>query len=79
MEVSKWIKLVYSLKARYYLHTKEYPLQEDNAITGINNAEDDFKAKFQNSYLQSFNPFILFLVYDRDCICQEVIAMQRVY
>ena len=65
-DASKWIKLAYSLKARYYLHTKEYPLAKDNAILGINNAEDDFKAKFQNSYLQSFNPFYSFLVYDRD-------------
>lgn len=62
----KWIKLAYSLKARFYLHVQDYPNAKANAILGIDNADDDFKAKFGNSYGQSFNPFYSFLVYDRD-------------
>lgn len=65
-DASKWIKLAYSLKARFYLHVKNYPLAKQNALLGINSASDDFKAQFKQTYLQSFNPFYSFLVYDRD-------------
>jgi hypothetical protein len=63
---TKWIKLAYALKAKYYLHVKNYPLAKTNALLGIDNADDDFKAQFGNSYGQSFNPYYSFLVYDRD-------------
>ena len=63
---SKWIRLAYSLKAKFYLHVKDYTKARANALLGINNADDDLKAIFSNSYLQSFNPFYSFLVYDRD-------------
>lgn len=65
-DASKWLKLAYSLKARYYLHTKEYPLAKSNAQLGINSVDGDFNAKFGQSYGQSFNPFYSFLIYDRD-------------
>jgi hypothetical protein len=63
---TKWIKLAYSLKARFYLHVKDYPKAKANALLGIDNAEGDFKAQFGNSSYQDFNPFYSFLVYDRD-------------
>jgi hypothetical protein len=63
---SSWIKLAYSLKARFYLHVKDYANAKLNAAQGIDNAGEDLKAQFGNSYLQSFNPFYSFLVYDRD-------------
>lgn len=63
---AKWLKLAYSLKARYYLHVKDYAKAKQNALLGINNADDDFKAQFGEGYGQSFNPFYSFLVYDRD-------------
>lgn len=63
---TKWLKLAYSLKARYYLHVKDYANAKANALLGIDDASGDLKAKFGNSYLQSFNPFYSFLVYDRD-------------
>jgi len=63
---SKWLRLAYSLKARYYIHVKDYAKAKTNALLGINNANDDFKAIFGNSYAQNFNPFYSFLVYDRD-------------
>jgi hypothetical protein len=63
---TKWIKLAYSLKARFYLHVKDYPKAKANALLGIDNAEGDFKAQFGNSSYQDFNPYYSFLVYDRD-------------
>ena len=63
---AKWLKLAYSLKAKFYLHVKNYPLAKANAILGIDNSDDDFKAKFGQSYGQDFNPFYSFLIYDRD-------------
>ena len=65
-DAGKWIKLAYSLKARFYLHVKDYPNAKLYAAQGIDTAADDMKAQFGNSYLQSFNPFYSFLVYDRD-------------
>jgi hypothetical protein len=65
-DASKWLKLAYSLKARYYLHTKQYALAKTNALLGINAVDTDFNAKFGGSYGQSFNPFYSFLIYDRD-------------
>lgn len=65
-DAAKWIKLAYSLKARYYLHTKENTLAKNNATLGINSPAGDYKAKFGTSYGQSFNPYYSFLIYDRD-------------
>ncbi|MGO4906109.1 SusD/RagB family nutrient-binding outer membrane lipoprotein [Flavobacterium sp. W20_MBD1_R3] len=65
-DASKWLQLAYSLKARYYIHVKDYTKAKANALLGINSADDDFKALFGNSYAQNFNPFYSFLVYDRD-------------
>jgi len=62
----QWLRLAYSLKAKFYLHVKDYANAKANAILGISNPADDLKAKFANSYGQSFNPFYSFLVYDRD-------------
>lgn len=63
---ARWIKLAYSLKARYYLHVKDYTKAKANALLGINSASGDFKAIFGNSYVQNFNPYYSFLIYDRD-------------
>jgi starch-binding outer membrane protein, SusD/RagB family len=63
---SKWIKLAYSLKARYYLHTKNYSLAKTNALLGIDSATGDFKASFgTGGSTLDYNPFYDFLV-DRD-------------
>lgn len=64
---SKWIKLAYSLKARYYLHTKDYPKAKANALLGISDASGDFKAIFGNTgSIQDFSPFYSFLIVERD-------------
>ncbi len=63
---SQWIKLAYALKARFYLHIKDYPKAKENALLGISDIAGDFKAQFGNASYQNFNPFYSFLVYDRD-------------
>jgi len=65
-DAGKWIKLAYSLKARYYLHVKNYPLAKQNALLGISSVAEDLNAQFGNSSYQNFNPYYSFLVYDRD-------------
>lgn len=65
-DTSKWIKLAYSLKARYYLHTKDLPNAKANALLGMSDPSDDLIAKFGNSSEQNFNPYYDFLVYQRD-------------
>ena len=63
---SKWLKLAHSLKARYYLHVKDYANAKAQALLGMSSATEDLKAVFGNSYAQNFNPYYSFLVYDRD-------------
>jgi len=64
---SKWTQLAYSLKARFYLHTKEYANAKSNALKGINTASNDFKAIFGGTTaLQNLNPFYEFLEYERN-------------
>ncbi len=65
-DASKWINLAHSLKARYYLHVKDYTNAKAQALLGINTASGDMKTVFGNSYVQNFNPYYSFLVYDRD-------------
>lgn len=63
---ARWLKLAYSLKAKFYLQVKDYAKAKTNALLGIDSPNDDFKTFFGNSYVQNFNPFYSFLVYDRD-------------
>lgn len=66
-DTSKWTQLAYSLKARFYLHTKDYANAKSNALRGISNASNDFKAKFGGkTALQNLNPFYEFLEYERN-------------
>lgn len=63
---TKWTQLAYSLKARYYLHTKNYPLAKANALQGISTKANDFRAIFfGTTSQQNFNPFYEFLEYER--------------
>lgn len=40
---AKWIKVAYTLKARYYLQTKQYSLAYQNALKGILDADSSMK------------------------------------
>ena len=64
--VSKWVKLAHSLKARFYLHVKDYPNAYLSSLNGMSSVSDDMYAQYGPVYGQSFNPFYSFLVYDRD-------------
>jgi hypothetical protein len=63
---AKWLKLAHSLKAKYFLHTKQYANARAEALLGISDASGDMKAVFGNSNGQSFNPYYDFLVDERD-------------
>jgi hypothetical protein len=63
---SKWIKAAYTLKARFYLHVKDYPKAITAAALGINNPTDNMIAKHGTSYNSDFNLYYSFCVYDRD-------------
>lgn len=63
---ANWVRLAHSLKARYYLHVKDYARAKANALLGIANPNDDLIAVFGNTSGQNFNPFYDFLVYQRD-------------
>jgi starch-binding outer membrane protein, SusD/RagB family len=61
-----WIELANSLKARYYLHVKDYPNAKKFALLGINSIDYDFKAIFAGTTSQqNFNPFYEFIEYER--------------
>jgi len=63
---AKWIEAAYSLKARFFLHTKDYANAYANALLGISVKSGDMVAKHGNSYNQDFNLYYSFCVYDRD-------------
>jgi hypothetical protein len=60
-----WITAAYTLKARYFLHVKDYAAALSNAQQGISSADGDYKAYYDTTYGADFNPFYSFLVYDR--------------
>ena len=62
---SQWIKAANALKARFYLHVKDYPNAKRYARMGISAPSDDLMARFGDNYEQSFNPWYSFMVYDR--------------
>jgi hypothetical protein len=64
-DVSKWATFAHSLKARYFLHTKNYASAETEAAQGILTTADEVWAPFGETYGASFSPFYSFLVYDR--------------
>jgi hypothetical protein len=62
----KWEKAAYTLKARFYLHTKEYTKAISAAVLGINNASSNMIARHGEVYNSDFNLYYSFCVYDRD-------------
>ncbi|HIP47862.1 MAG TPA: SusD/RagB family nutrient-binding outer membrane lipoprotein [Lutibacter sp.] len=62
--VSRWIELAHSYKARFYLHNKDYVKANAEALLGISNATGDFKAQFNNE-LGGKNPYFQFMKDDR--------------
>lgn len=62
---SKWIQLANTLKARFYMHTKNYPSALTAAGNGIMNSSDDWLTSHGTSYNQDLNIYNSFGVSDR--------------
>ncbi len=62
---SKWLKVAYTLKARFSLHTKDYAGAIVNAGKGISDAANNMVDPHGQSYLIDFNVYYSFLSYDR--------------
>lgn len=62
---SKWIAAANTLKARFYLHTKEYNKAILAAQSGISSAANNMMAPHGSSYGIDFNVYYSFLTYDR--------------
>lgn len=61
----KWLALAYTLKARYYMHTGNYPAALNSASNGISSPDGDYNADYGTTFGSDFNPFYDFLVYNR--------------
>ncbi len=64
-DVDKWLQVAYTLKARYYLHVKDYANAITNALKGIDDAGNNMLDPHGSSYLIDFNVYYSFLTYDR--------------
>lgn len=65
-DAAKWIKLAHALKARFYLHVKNYAMALTEANLGMSTAADDYKGHFGTTYGSNMNPFYSFMVFDRE-------------
>ncbi len=65
LSTAQWIKVAHSLKARYYMHTKQYSNAYTSAQNGIDTPAGDWIAYHGGTYGGDFNIFYSFLDYDR--------------
>jgi hypothetical protein len=64
-DVTKWTETANTLKARYYLHTRDYANAQAYAEKGISQASNNMMAPHGDAYLQTFNLYYSFDQYDR--------------
>lgn len=64
-DADSWTAVANTLKARFFLHTKDYANAVTYAGLGINDASGNLMAPHGSSYLQNFNLFYSFMNYDR--------------
>jgi hypothetical protein len=64
-DADSWIAAAYTLKARFYLHTKEYENALTAAASGIASPSGSMYAPHGSTYLADFNVWYSFLTYDR--------------
>lgn len=62
---ASWVQTAYTLKARFYLHTKQYDLAINAANNGISDPANNMLAPHGSSYQSDFNVYYSFLTYDR--------------
>ena len=60
-----WTKIANTLKARFFLHTKDYANAIKYASVGIDDASGNMMAPHGSTYLSDFNIYYSFLTYDR--------------
>lgn len=61
-----WRRAAYTLKARFYLHVKDYANAITAANSGISSAAGNMLAPHGTAYNSDFNLYYSFCVYDRD-------------
>ncbi len=62
---SSWTAVAHTIKARLYLHTRDYANAIAQASLGINSASGNVMAPHGSAYLQTFNLYYSFCTYDR--------------
>jgi hypothetical protein len=65
-DADKWKAAAHTLKARFYLHTKNYVAAATEAGNGISDEANNMVAKHSSAYNSDFNLYYSFCVYDRD-------------
>ncbi len=63
--MTKWTQAAYTLKARYYLHTKQYALALVAAQSGISTAANNWVAPHSNAAKGTYNLYYQFFAQDR--------------
>jgi hypothetical protein len=64
-DASKWLALAYTLKARFYMHTKEYPLALTAASNGITDVSGDWMTSHGTLYNQDMGMYFSFIQKNR--------------
>jgi hypothetical protein len=62
---AKWIAAAYTLKARYYMHTKEYAKAVTAATTGVTSPAGSMLGTHGSVFGSNFNTYYDFLQYNR--------------
>ena len=62
----KWAAAAHTLKARFFLHTKNYTSAATEAALGISSSSDNMMAPHGPAYNSDFNLYYSFCIYDRD-------------
>ena len=62
----RWTRVARTLKARYYLHVKDYANAHAQAVLGITSAAEDMLAPHGTTLAQDVNKYWSFIVRDRD-------------
>lgn len=64
-DATKWLQVAHTLKARFFLHVKDYASAITEANMGISSAANNMLDPHGQSYLIDFNVYYSFLSYDR--------------
>lgn len=65
LSAAQWTAVAYTLKARYFMHTKQYTNANAAALNGIASASDNLMAPHGQTFGGNFNLWYDFLVYNR--------------